>query len=637
MWFCNACISQQVFVWSYGAAVTFQLFTLPKTEPHGVGGVTLPGSKCHFYVTGTTTRQDTYSNSTLTTPHANPVVADANGVFEPIYLDPTKIYKLTLTTSADALIYTVDPCNDVVLTTASLVALLTRSVLGGIIYPENALETSLSIAVVNSIYPYGDVDRYGTNTTPDTTDMTAAFNAAFKYAKNSGHDVTYGRTWPYRLTGPIDATQDAGTNQYGYSVRNIGQVSAATNTAPTYTCIRANHTGHVFDCTGAIAINWYDASVGTVTGGSEPQTVWFCARNSAGSSTFHRWNNCRFLGKVSIAVRYRYGIEENDSHGDFFYNDTTTAGSCIDIITSNNISGLSSTFVTIATGPRSQRACRHFGGSYIMPAGSATSDVFRLDQAEHVYLRDPFMANTGRSYVFSDPTNGPSNFCHVSGLESENGVEPAYAICFGAAGSTSTPTGWTITESYLRADTRAIFAGANVVLDNFKVNSITEAANRGIEAVTAQGCSFDTATAIVLTTSSANTLTGDPSNWTITTQTGDYWNDKRASHNWTYSSTGITFTGAVTSTSKLYASGQEIRANIVVSAATSIVCAAGATIDGLTWPSLASNYSPVSVVNIATGVAIPGGYVNGTTIVLPAINVGVNVPVLISATYLRTA
>lgn len=79
-----------------------QLFFLPKV-------VSLPGAKLTFSQTGTSTLQDTYQDEALTTPHANPVVADANGVFEPIYLDPTlPNYRVKLTTSADVLLYQVD-------------------------------------------------------------------------------------------------------------------------------------------------------------------------------------------------------------------------------------------------------------------------------------------------------------------------------------------------------------------------------------------------------------------------------------------------------------------------------------------------------------------------------------------------
>lgn len=81
------------------------LFVLPRQVPI-VSGVVSPGAKATFTQTGTTTPQNTYTDIALTTPSSNPVVADADGVFAPIYFDPSfGDYRLKLTDSADVLIY----------------------------------------------------------------------------------------------------------------------------------------------------------------------------------------------------------------------------------------------------------------------------------------------------------------------------------------------------------------------------------------------------------------------------------------------------------------------------------------------------------------------------------------------------
>jgi len=64
-------------------------------------GDPISGAKYNFYVAGTSTRQDTYSDSALSSANANPVVADGNGLFGAIYLDPTKTYKCVLTDAND--------------------------------------------------------------------------------------------------------------------------------------------------------------------------------------------------------------------------------------------------------------------------------------------------------------------------------------------------------------------------------------------------------------------------------------------------------------------------------------------------------------------------------------------------------
>jgi hypothetical protein len=75
---------------------TVETATRPKTSRPPVSNILyLPrirataGDKIYTYQDGTTTPQATYQDVSLTTPHANPIVADSAGVFAPIYLDPS--------------------------------------------------------------------------------------------------------------------------------------------------------------------------------------------------------------------------------------------------------------------------------------------------------------------------------------------------------------------------------------------------------------------------------------------------------------------------------------------------------------------------------------------------------------------
>lgn len=70
------------------------IFTLPWADI-GAGIKPADGALLNFYDTGTYNRRDTYTDAGAGTPHANPVVADANGVFPAIYLDGT--YRVVLT------------------------------------------------------------------------------------------------------------------------------------------------------------------------------------------------------------------------------------------------------------------------------------------------------------------------------------------------------------------------------------------------------------------------------------------------------------------------------------------------------------------------------------------------------------
>lgn len=73
-------------------------------------GDPISGALLYTYGEGTTTPLATYSDETLTTPHANPIVADANGRFGNIYLQAAA-YKFVLKDASDVTIWTLDNFN----------------------------------------------------------------------------------------------------------------------------------------------------------------------------------------------------------------------------------------------------------------------------------------------------------------------------------------------------------------------------------------------------------------------------------------------------------------------------------------------------------------------------------------------
>lgn len=97
-------------------APTGILFYDPQAKPLSNLGAVQPGCYLLFYFTGTTVPQNVYANGLLTTAlsqtpgQAQPsCTADANGRFNPIYMDPKIIYKVQLYSSAGTLLETVDP------------------------------------------------------------------------------------------------------------------------------------------------------------------------------------------------------------------------------------------------------------------------------------------------------------------------------------------------------------------------------------------------------------------------------------------------------------------------------------------------------------------------------------------------
>jgi hypothetical protein len=83
-------------------------FVLPLQQVFTLSGRLGAGYQLHFYESGTSTPQDTFSDDALTIENANPVVADAEGRFDDIFLSNLP-YKVTLSDEDGVLIWTSDP------------------------------------------------------------------------------------------------------------------------------------------------------------------------------------------------------------------------------------------------------------------------------------------------------------------------------------------------------------------------------------------------------------------------------------------------------------------------------------------------------------------------------------------------
>ncbi len=178
-----------------------RIFQLPRQVPL-VSGAVSPGAKANFFLTGTTTPTNTYTDAALTVPSTNPVIANAAGEFATIYLDPDVVYKLTLDDTNDALIYTEDPIQDA----------LTQANIGLIFYPQSTAEISAGVTPTNFFEIYGNVLRYGAvaEAVPTTDNSTAVINC-FK-ANNSAHFPYQPGIWGFTsqvattITGDITIT-----------------------------------------------------------------------------------------------------------------------------------------------------------------------------------------------------------------------------------------------------------------------------------------------------------------------------------------------------------------------------------------------------------------------------------------------
>jgi len=85
-----------------------QRFVLPFADV-GSGIKPSSGAKLSFFITGTNTPKDTFTNEALTIANSNPVVADANGLFGDIWMPGGARYKVTLDNASDVQQWEADP------------------------------------------------------------------------------------------------------------------------------------------------------------------------------------------------------------------------------------------------------------------------------------------------------------------------------------------------------------------------------------------------------------------------------------------------------------------------------------------------------------------------------------------------
>jgi len=105
-----------------------RLFYMPRATAFDAAANVEPGAKLYFFETGTTTDKTVYQDDGLSTPHAQPVVANSAGNFAPIYIDTGEEYKVVAAPSTatgnppSSSLWTVDPIPTRTVTTADYAA-----------------------------------------------------------------------------------------------------------------------------------------------------------------------------------------------------------------------------------------------------------------------------------------------------------------------------------------------------------------------------------------------------------------------------------------------------------------------------------------------------------------------------------
>lgn len=149
-----------------------QIFRLPRQVPITAAGIPYPMARAYLYLTGTSTLASVFTDEALTISAANPIVADAAGVFPLRWHDETVVKKLTLNTAADVLIFSEDPAFDPSPTSVNSIAIK---------YDRTAAENAAGVTPTAYQYaPVGlenaDVKRTGAVGDGVTSDTTAFSN-----------------------------------------------------------------------------------------------------------------------------------------------------------------------------------------------------------------------------------------------------------------------------------------------------------------------------------------------------------------------------------------------------------------------------------------------------------------------------
>jgi len=161
-------------------------------------GVPMVGGRLYTYTYGTTTHKTAYTDKAGTIPHTYTsdgvggqyIALNARGELPaPLYL-ASGSYDIALKTSTGATVWTrrADPGDDASEAISAAIRADLVSTDSGkgntlVSYVKTAAETTAGADIVNGFYPPCHPYRYGTNTTPGTTDMRAAFQMSIAVAQ----------------------------------------------------------------------------------------------------------------------------------------------------------------------------------------------------------------------------------------------------------------------------------------------------------------------------------------------------------------------------------------------------------------------------------------------------------------------
>jgi hypothetical protein len=197
-------------------------------------GVVLAGGAVSTFVAGTSTPVATFTDSTLGVSNGTVITLTSAGRLPAsCWVGTGTKIKMVLKDSGGNPIAngTVDQLSGI-----GDPASATATDLGKVLYPQTSAEIAASVTPVNYIYPPGVIDRYGNNSTPGTTDMLTAINAAISQCALTGGSQVIGLNTTYFHSAAI-------TMKANVLLRGLGR---------TLTIFTSSHTGNGIATTSAI-------------------------------------------------------------------------------------------------------------------------------------------------------------------------------------------------------------------------------------------------------------------------------------------------------------------------------------------------------------------------------------------------
>jgi hypothetical protein len=255
------------------------LFHLPQAVRVDSTGTPYAAAKANFYLTGTTTRTDTYSDSALTTPHANPVIADSAGQFAPIYLDPNITYRCVLTESDDTQIDDVDPVSAPITAASISVAdsggyfadATVEAVLAdiGANYPKNASTETISANwtfSANLLMADNVIER------PEIKDFSLTHNAVTSSSNAVTMDCSTGNSFYHLLTENTTVT--------------LSNPSPTGKLCQIVIRIQQDGAGGAYTVTWPGSVTWAGGTAPTVSTGNDAVDKFTLTTDDAGTSWY---------------------------------------------------------------------------------------------------------------------------------------------------------------------------------------------------------------------------------------------------------------------------------------------------------------------------------------------------------------